>query len=62
MYVITDKLNYCVNYTPLTSKPDQLMNNKNKQRRKTKRKQAISCKMKSHKDMCTNLVYFFVFG
>lgn len=33
MYVITDKLNYCVTCTPLTSKPDQIMNNKNKQQR-----------------------------
>lgn len=33
MYVITDKLNYCVNCTPLISKPGQILNNKNKQQR-----------------------------
>lgn len=39
MYVITDKLNYCVNCTPLTSKPDQILNNKNKQQRQTDKDQ-----------------------
>lgn len=62
MYVITDKLNYCVNCTPLTSKPDQILNNKNKQQKQRPNENKRSAvRWRVIKICVLNLFIFFVF-